>query len=176
MTVLIFILHHFQEKRMTMFQTLSRNPYFGAILSLFGQNFVENEFFGKKGLCHFLNISVIYHLAKKSQKTNHPLLRRTPYRQFDRSLTVQTVRAFPKLLGWNWFQNHFQFITQGLLLFFILFLFVKIYREAVETSADLNLLFFLNLTKNLLQEFGIVKLVTFRMHAMRVITIFNFWY
>ena len=60
--------------------------------------------------------------------------------------------------------------------FFTLFPFVKIYREDVETRADLILLFFLNLTKNLLQEFGIVKLVTFRMHAMRVISIFNFWY
>ena len=34
--------------------------------------------------------------------------------------------------------------------FFTLFPFVKIYREDVETRADLILLIFLNLTKNLL--------------------------
>ena len=60
--------------------------------------------------------------------------------------------------------------------FFTLFPFVKIYGEDVETRADLILLIFLNLTKNLLQKFGIVKLVTLLMHAMRVISIFNFWY
>ena len=32
---------------------------------------------------------------KKSEKTNGPFLRKTPNRQFDISLTVQTVRAYP---------------------------------------------------------------------------------
>ena len=53
---------------------------------------------------------------------------------------------------------------------------MKAVREDVETSADLNLLFSLNLSKTLLQEFGILKLMTLRIHTKRVINIFNLWY
>ena len=64
-TILVLILHCFQEKLMTKFFKKSKKPFLGAILGPFCPNFGKNEFsFLKKKLCQFLNIPVIYHWAK----------------------------------------------------------------------------------------------------------------
>ena len=131
---------------------------------------LKMNFLGKKRLCH-----LIFQLSTIAQKNRKKLINHSWGERRTDSLTEvwQFKQSELSLNCWDEIDSR---ITFNLFLFFILFLFVKIYREDVETRADLNLLFFLNLTKNLLQEFGIVKLVTFRMHAMRVISIFNFWY
>ena len=68
------------------------------ILSLFCQNFGENEISGKRVLSVFKYSSYLP-LLKKSEKTNDQFLGKTPNRQFDRSLTVQTAQAYPNC--WN---------------------------------------------------------------------------
>ena len=45
-------------------------------MSLFCTNPVKKEFSWKNGLCQFLNISTIYHYAKKSEKTHDPFMRK----------------------------------------------------------------------------------------------------
>ena len=48
------------------------------------------EFSWKKGLCQFLNIPIIYHHVKRSEKTNEPLLKKMPNWQTDRQTDRQT--------------------------------------------------------------------------------------
>ena len=58
----------------------SKNPqkfYFGAILDPFCPNLGKNEFSWKKKSFQFLDISILP-LYQKSEKTNEPLLRKTP--------------------------------------------------------------------------------------------------
>ena len=50
------------------------------------------EFSWKKGLCQFLNIPIIYHHVKRSEKTNEPLLKKMPNWQTDRQTDRQTNR------------------------------------------------------------------------------------
>ena len=66
-TNLVFILHYFQRKPMTFFKK-SEKPCFGLISSIFFLNLGKNDFLRKKGICHFLNIPYIYHLAKNKKK------------------------------------------------------------------------------------------------------------
>ena len=66
-----------RKTNMTKFFKKSKKTYFGAILSPFCSNFGKNEFSWKKGLCQFLNISIIIvPLCQKSEKTNEPFLRK----------------------------------------------------------------------------------------------------
>ena len=53
------------------FQKIQKKS-FGAILGPFFPNLGKNEFSWEKRLCQFLNILIIYHHAKKSEKTNEP--------------------------------------------------------------------------------------------------------
>ena len=46
----------------------SKQNYFWANLGLFCSNLVKNEFSWKRGLCQFLNISIIYHHIKNQKK------------------------------------------------------------------------------------------------------------
>ena len=46
----------------------SKKPYFKAIFGLCLQNFGKNEFSWKKGFYQFLNILMIYHVAKNLKK------------------------------------------------------------------------------------------------------------
>ena len=64
-TVLVFSLDYFRKKLIPKIFKKSKKSYLGAILGPFFLNFGKNEFPLKKGLCQFLNISVIYHHAKK---------------------------------------------------------------------------------------------------------------
>ena len=50
----------------------------------FAQIWAKMNFPRKKGLCQFLNISIIFHRAKNQEKSNEPLLRKTPNWQTDR--------------------------------------------------------------------------------------------
>ena len=59
----------------------SKKSYFRAILPKFGQKWI---FLEKKGLCQFLNIPIIFHRAKNQEKSDEPLLRKTPNWQTDR--------------------------------------------------------------------------------------------
>ena len=61
-----FILDYFRKKLKTKF---SKNPYFATILHSFSKNMGKNEFSWEKGLCHFLNIPVIYHHTTNHTKT-----------------------------------------------------------------------------------------------------------
>ena len=56
------------------------------------------EFSWKKGLCQFLNIPIIYHHVKRSEKTNEPLLKKMPNWQTDRQRQIdrQTDRQTDK--------------------------------------------------------------------------------
>ena len=149
---------------------LFKKSYFEAIFSLFYPNLGKNELFRKRAQSIFKYSSYVPS-RKKSDNTNDPFLKKTPNRQFDRSLAVQTVWTFSNC--WN-FRNHFQFLTQGFLYFVSL---SESGSEDVKTRFDLKLkLFSLNLTNNLSQQFGILKLVILRIHATRVISIFNLCY
>ena len=55
---------------MTKFFKKSQKPYFGAILGPLCPNLGKNEFSWKRWLCQFLDIPIMYHHAKKSEKTN----------------------------------------------------------------------------------------------------------
>ena len=58
-----------------------KNPkrtYFGAILGPFYPNLDKNKFSWKKELCQFLEIPIIYHCAKKLEKTIQQFLRKAP--------------------------------------------------------------------------------------------------
>ena len=46
------------------FQKKFKKPNFGIIFGPLCPNLGKKEFFWKKGLCEFLNIPIIYHLAK----------------------------------------------------------------------------------------------------------------
>ena len=167
MTILVFILHSFQKKLIPNFSKIPKT-LFWAIFSFFCQNFGENEFSRKKGLCQFLNIPIIYHRAKNQIKLmSHPWGRR-------RTDGLTKVWQF-KQCELNLIAG-IELIPESLLIFkpefFTLFSFLKAVRKDVETRTDLNLLFFLNLAENLLQEFRILKLVTLRIHITRVISIF----
>ena len=62
---------------MTKFFKKFKKPYFGVILDPFCSNFGKNEFSWKKGLCQFLNISIIIvSLCQKSEKTNKSFLKK----------------------------------------------------------------------------------------------------
>ena len=50
------------------FKKKSKKPYFKAIFGLCLQNFGKNEFSWKKGFYQFLNILMIYHVAKTLKK------------------------------------------------------------------------------------------------------------
>ena len=67
-TILTFISNHFQEKLMTKFFKKFKKPYFGLFLAPFCSNLGKNGFTWKKGLCQFLNITIIYHRAKNQKK------------------------------------------------------------------------------------------------------------
>ena len=56
-TILVSTLDYFHEKVMTKIFKKSKKPYFGAILYTFCPNLGKNEFWWKKGLCQFLDIS-----------------------------------------------------------------------------------------------------------------------
>ena len=67
-TVLVFTSDHFQEKLITKFFKKSKIPYCGAIFGPFCPNLDKNWFFWKKGLCQFVNITIIYHSLKIRKK------------------------------------------------------------------------------------------------------------
>ena len=60
-STLVFNLDYFQKKLMAKFFKKSKKSHFRAILSPFSW---------KKGLCQFLNVPIIYHLAKNQKKIN----------------------------------------------------------------------------------------------------------
>ena len=68
-TAILFNSDYFQEKLMIKFFKKSKKPYFGAILGPYFPDLGKNEFSWKKVICQFLNIPIIYHHAKKSEKT-----------------------------------------------------------------------------------------------------------
>ena len=86
-TILIIILDYFQEKLLTKCfkkknthtHTHTKTCHFGFSLPKFGQ---------KKGLGQFLNIPIIWHCAKKSEKTNDPFLIKMPNWRKNRKQTV----------------------------------------------------------------------------------------
>ena len=75
------ILDFFQEKLMLIFFKKSPKPYFWPIWGYFIPNLGKNQFSWKKWLCQFLNIPIIYHRAKNSQRNNELLLRKMPDHQ-----------------------------------------------------------------------------------------------
>ena len=77
-TILVFILDYFWEKvTWQNFSNKSRKLYFWAIPGLFLPNFGKKEFSWKRGLCPFLNISIIIvPLCPKLRKTNELFLRK----------------------------------------------------------------------------------------------------
>ena len=87
-------------------------------------------------------------LRKKSEKINGSFLRKTLSKKFDNSSNSPSL---PLIAGIE------SGILGSLLIFnpgfFYFSPFLKANRENVETRADLNLIFFLNLTRNFSQEF-----------------------
>ena len=62
----------FPGKLMTKFFKKSKKPYFGVTSGNFCPNLGKNEFSWKKALWQFLNIPIIYHVAKNLEKlTTH---------------------------------------------------------------------------------------------------------
>ena len=82
--------------------------------------------------------------------------------------------SLPLIVGIELIPESLSIFNPGI--FFTLFPFLKAVQEDVKSRANLTLLFFINLTKNLLQQFGILKLVTLSILATRVISIFNLCY
>ena len=68
-TTMFSISDYFQEKLMIKFLKKPKKPHFGAILGPYFPDLGKNEFSWKKVICQFLNIPIIYHHAKKSEKT-----------------------------------------------------------------------------------------------------------
>ena len=68
-TILVFILGHFQETLMTQFSKKPKKHLFGTILGPFAQIWAKMSF-PEKRPSQFLNIPIIYHCAKNQKKTN----------------------------------------------------------------------------------------------------------
>ena len=69
---------------MTKFFKKFKKSYLEVILGPFSLNLGSNEFPWKKGLCQFLNISIIYYHAKKQKK-----LMKKNARTFSKKSTTQ---------------------------------------------------------------------------------------
>ena len=83
-TILIIILDYFQEKLLTKcFKKKNTHIHTHtlkhAILGSLCPNLGKNGFSWIKGLGQFLNIPIICHCAKKSEKTNDPFLIKMPH-------------------------------------------------------------------------------------------------
>ena len=61
----------------------NKKPYFGGIWGPFWPHLGKNEFSLKKRPCQFLNIPIIYHLPKKSEKNIDKFLRKMANWQTD---------------------------------------------------------------------------------------------
>ena len=89
-TILVSILDYFQEKLMKNFFKKSTKTFFWAILGPFCPTLGKNEFSWKKGLCKFLDISIIYHWCLKYEVTIEPFLRKMPNWRTDRRMDGRT--------------------------------------------------------------------------------------
>ena len=74
-------------------------------------------FWEKKGLCHFLNIPIIYHHTKNHKKL---MTHSWGERRTDSLTETWQFKQSELLLEWNWFRNHFQFLTQEFFYFVFL--------------------------------------------------------
>ena len=86
-TILVLILHNFQEKIMRSFFKKSKKNYFRATLGPSFQIWVKLKTPGKKALSIFI-YSNYFPSWKKLEKTNDPILRKMPNWRTDRQTPV----------------------------------------------------------------------------------------
>ena len=67
-TILVFTIGYFQQKLMTKFFKIPKNPIWWQFLCPFCSNLGKNRFSWKKGLGQFLIIPIIYHRVKNQKK------------------------------------------------------------------------------------------------------------
>ena len=109
--LLVFILSLSQEKLVTkFFKKLKKKKLFWGYFRPFFSQISAKMFRGKRALSVFKCFNYL-HWCKNSEETNDSFLRKTLKRQFKQSGPIL-------ISGNELFENHFQFLNQGLLLGF----------------------------------------------------------
>ena len=97
------------------------------------------NFLGKKGLCQFLNIPIIYHRTK-NRKSSQPISEVNAEETVWQKLNSWNSPSLPLIAGIELSSESLSIFNPGIFYTFVPFL--KAVREDVETHAALNLLFF----------------------------------